>query len=127
MSQMKNLFTICHINLQLHIKNSPTIEKKMLLLSFMLYRNWISICMTAFVIRIDHKPLKYIMDSPVLNKKIQHWTKTFIVTTVRLNTQRVRRMSVVTCCHACHIAHQVVMMTMNLVALISQIKRLKSV
>ena len=38
----------------------------------MLYRNLISICMTEFVIRTDHKPLKYIMDSPVQNKRIQH-------------------------------------------------------
>ena len=29
---------------------------------------------SEFVIRTDHKPLKYIMDSPVQNKKTQHWT-----------------------------------------------------
>ena len=29
---------------------------------------------SEFVIRTDHKPLKYIMDFPVQNKKIQHWT-----------------------------------------------------
>ena len=30
--------------------------------------------MSEFVIRTDHKPLKYIMESPIQNKKIQHWT-----------------------------------------------------
>ena len=29
---------------------------------------------SEFVIRTDHKPLKYIMESPIQNKKIQHWT-----------------------------------------------------
>ena len=29
---------------------------------------------SEFVIRTDHKPLKYIMDSQVQNKIIQHWT-----------------------------------------------------
>ena len=29
---------------------------------------------SEFVIRIGHKPVRYIMDSPVQNIKIQHWT-----------------------------------------------------
>ena len=29
---------------------------------------------SEFVIRTNHKPLKYIMESPIQNKKIQHWT-----------------------------------------------------
>ena len=27
-----------------------------------------------FIIRTDHKPLECILDSPIKNKKIQHWT-----------------------------------------------------
>ena len=27
-----------------------------------------------FIIRTDHKPLQCILDSPIQNKKIQHWT-----------------------------------------------------
>ena len=40
----------------------------------MLYRDYINICMTEFVFRQDHKPLRYIKDSPAQNKKIKHWT-----------------------------------------------------
>ena len=30
---------------------------------------------SEFVIRTDHKPLKYIIESPIQNTKIQHWTR----------------------------------------------------
>ena len=33
---------------------------------------------SEFVIRTDHKPPMYIMDSPVHNKNIQHWTTNII-------------------------------------------------
>ena len=56
MSQMKNLLTIYHITYSLTEK-----------LAYRLHDS-------EFIIRTDHKPLKYIMDPPVQNKKIQHWT-----------------------------------------------------
>ena len=41
----------------------------------MLYKSLIIIfLMLIFIIRTDHKPLKFILESPIQNKTIQHWT-----------------------------------------------------
>ena len=73
MSQMKNLFTVCHISLQLVRQTVLQLKERLFLLFYdlqILDQYWND---SEFVIRTDHKPLKYIMDSPVQSKKIQHW------------------------------------------------------
>ena len=54
--------------------NWPTIEKEAFAIFYALQKLDQHLHDSEFVIRTDHKPLKYIMDSPVQNKKIQHWT-----------------------------------------------------
>ena len=72
-SQMKNLFTICHINLQLHRQTGLQL-KDLFAIFYALQKLDQYLHSLDFVIRTDYKPLKYIMYSPVQNKKIQHWT-----------------------------------------------------
>ena len=76
MSQMKNLFTICHINFQLHRKNLPTIEKEAFPIFYALQKLDQYLHDSEFVIRTENKSLRYIMDSPAQNKMIQHRTHT---------------------------------------------------
>ena len=52
----------------------PIIEKEAFVIFYALQKLDHYLQDSEFVIRMDHKPLKYIMDSPVQNKKIQHWT-----------------------------------------------------
>ena len=54
--------------------NWPTIEGEAFAIFYALQKldHYLYDC--EFVIRTDHKPLKYIMDSQVQKKKIQHWT-----------------------------------------------------
>ena len=52
----------------------PTIEKETFIIFYALVK-WDQYLHDAdFIIRTDHKPLKCILDSPIKNKKIQHWT-----------------------------------------------------
>ena len=96
-----------------------TIEKEAFAIFYALQKLVQSLHDSEFVIRTDHKPVRYIMDSPVQYKEIYLGPQTSMITTVRLNTQKVRSISVLICCHAFHIDHQIViMMMMNLVALI---------
>ena len=53
--------------------NWPTIGKEAFTFFYALQKLDQYLHDSEFVIRTDHKPLKYIMDSPVQNKKIQHW------------------------------------------------------
>ena len=52
----------------------PTIEKEAFVIFYALQKFDQYLHDSEFVIRTDHTPLKYIMDCPVQNKKIQHWT-----------------------------------------------------
>ena len=54
--------------------NWPTIEKEAFAIFYALQKLDQYLHDSEFVIRTDHKPLKYIIDSPVQNKRIQHWT-----------------------------------------------------
>ena len=72
---MNNLFIFVN-RLTASQTNWSTIEKKE---TFAIYHALQKLGQYLFdselVIRTDHKPVKYIMDSPVENRKIQHWTK----------------------------------------------------
>ena len=52
----------------------PTIEKEAYAIFYGFQKLDQYLHESEFVIRTDHKPLKYIMESPIQNKKIQHWT-----------------------------------------------------
>ena len=52
----------------------PTIEKEAYAIFYALLKLDQYLHESEFVIRTDHKLLKYIMESPIQNKKIQHWT-----------------------------------------------------
>ena len=54
--------------------NLPTIEKEAFAIFYVLQKLEQYLHDSEFVIRNDHKHLKYIMDSPVQNKKIQHYS-----------------------------------------------------
>ena len=54
--------------------NWSTVEKEAFSIFYALHKLDQYLHDSEFVIRTDHKHLKYIMDSPVQNKKIQHWT-----------------------------------------------------
>ena len=53
--------------------NWPTIEKEAFAISYALYELNQYLHGSDFVIRTDHKPLRYIIDSPVQNKYIQYF------------------------------------------------------
>ena len=52
----------------------PTIEKEAFAISYALEKLDQYLHGAHFIIRTDHRPLKCILDSPIQNKKIQHWT-----------------------------------------------------
>ena len=52
----------------------PTIEKETFVIFYALEKLDQYLHDADFIIRTDHKPLKCILDSPIQNKKIQHWT-----------------------------------------------------
>ena len=54
--------------------NWPTIEKEALTIFYALEKLDQYMHDAGFIIRTDHKPLKSILDSPIQNKNIQHWT-----------------------------------------------------
>lgn len=54
-------------------KKWPTIEKEAYAIHYALQKLDHYLHNAEFVIRTDHKPLKYILDSPMQNKKIQLW------------------------------------------------------
>ena len=54
--------------------NWPTIKKEAFAIFYALQELDQYLHDSESVIRTDHKPLKYIMDIPVQNKKIRHWT-----------------------------------------------------
>ena len=51
----------------------PIIEKECYAISFSLAKLDCYLHNAKFVIRCDHKPLKYLLDSPMKNKKVQLW------------------------------------------------------
>ena len=55
-----------------------------------------------FIIRTDHKPLKYILESPMQNKKIQLGLLALLVITAKLSMLQVPTIRVLTCCRVCH-------------------------
>ena len=73
MSQMKSIHYLSH-KLKASQTNWPTNEKEAFAIFYALQISDQYLDDSEFVIRIDHKPPKYIMDSPAQNKKIQHWT-----------------------------------------------------
>ena len=52
--------------------NWPTIEKEAFAIFYALQKLDQYLHYSEFVIRMDHKPLQYIMDSPVQDQKHQH-------------------------------------------------------
>ena len=54
--------------------NGPNIEKDGFVIFYALQKLDQYLHNSKCIIRTDHKPLQYIMDSPVQNKKIQNWT-----------------------------------------------------
>ena len=51
----------------------PTTEKEAFVIFYALEKLDKYLHDADFIIRTDHKPLKCILDSPIQNKKIQHW------------------------------------------------------
>ena len=62
-NQIKSLFTICHITLQLQTQNVLQLEKEAFTIFYALQQSDQYLCDFEFIIRTAHKPLKYIMDS----------------------------------------------------------------
>ena len=83
---MKNLFTICHIKLQLHRQTGLQLKKEAFAIFYAVQKLDQYLHGSEFVTRRDHKPLKCIMDSPVQNNRFNIRPQTSMVTTVRLNT-----------------------------------------
>jgi hypothetical protein len=55
------------------LKKWPTIEKETYAIHYALQKLGHYLHNSEFVIRTDYKPLKYILNSPMQNKKIQLW------------------------------------------------------
>ena len=53
--------------------NWPIIEKEAFAIFYTVQKLNKCLFDSEFVIRADHKPLKYVLDSPGQNKNIQHW------------------------------------------------------
>ena len=73
MKKVRNQF-ITYLTSLLPVNPSGQLLKRKLILSSMLLQKLDKYAHESeFVIRTDCKPLKYIMESPIQNKKIQHW------------------------------------------------------
>ena len=66
--------------------NWPTIGKEAFAIFYALQKLDKYLHDSEFVNRTDHKPLKYIIDLPVQNKKIQHWTTNICGYICKMNT-----------------------------------------
>lgn len=81
----KPIFYLSHRLSKSQVKWS-TIEKEAYAIHYALQKLDHYLHNSEFTIRTDHKPLKYILESPMQNKKIQLWALGFQATTVRLST-----------------------------------------
>ena len=71
--------------------NWPTIEKEAFAIFYAAQKLDQYVHDSEFVIRTDHKPLQYIMDSSIQNKKIQHWTANIHVKSCKIEYIEVKK------------------------------------